>query len=336
MNKKLLLISVLCISHSDILLAKTSDINRLSQNMPSHTYIAILIVLLLLITYLVHKNMKMSVLNQRLHVQNQKRLEQYSKADKQKEALADINQAQEDVMSSVAHDLKAPLNRVYGLVDVVFINDENLTPEQKKYLQLVQQVASEARNMIQNWLDVKAIESQKIQIAYQEINIRDFVQDLLIGYQDAAHKKGISLQISIDIQQNTFMTDNNLLNRILDNLLSNAIKFSPLNGTVKFKVKEDIHWMTFSVEDQGVGISESEKDKLFEKFQKLSARPTAGESSTGLGLSIVKTLVQSLRGEIQVDSIVGEGSVFSITLPKTDYRKISEVTFIEPKTSVFD
>lgn len=327
MNKKLLILLVFCVFYSNTpLCAQALNPAKSSYDILPYLVTVLLVAALVVIVFLVNKNIKMTVMNHQLQVQNQKRLEQYSKADQQKEALADINKAQEDVMSSVAHDLKAPLNRVHGLVDVIFINDENLLPEQRKYLGMIKQIAIEAGTMIQNWLDVKAIENQKIQIRYAEVNIQEFIQNLLVGYQDAADKKGIDLQVSIHLKQHTFWTDSNLLNRILDNLLSNAIKFSPLNGIIKFEVREDAPHIAFSVEDQGVGISESEKGKLFEKFQKLSARPTAGESSTGLGLSIVKTLVLNLQGEIKVDSIVGQGSTFTVLLPKNHHLRSSQVT----------
>ncbi len=223
---------------------------------------------------------------------------------------------QEDLMRGVAHDLKAPLNRIYGLVDVIFLQADNLNNEQKKYLGLVQRVANEARKMIQNWLDVKAIESQKLQIHITEIDLRQLLADLITSYQETAQKKFIEIDCHLQIEQFLYNTDSNLLYRILDNLLSNAVKFSPLNDIIKFRVIEQSAHIIFEVEDHGIGISEQDKSKMFQKFQKLSARPTAGESSTGLGLSIVKTLIAHLKGSIEVESTVGEGSTFRVILPK--------------------
>lgn len=254
----------------------------------------------------------------------------YEVISTEKQNLDALYENQEDLMRGVAHDLKAPLNRIYGLVDVIFLQADNLNKEQHKYLGLIQRVANEARNMIQNWLDVKAIESQNLQINMAEIDLKQLLDDMITSYQETAQKKSIQIDYHLQKKQLLYTTDSNLLSRILDNLLSNAVKFSPLNEIIKFSVLEQGENIIFEIEDHGVGISEQEKGKLFQKFQTLSARPTAGESSTGLGLSIVKTLTTHLKGEIEVESVVGEGSTFRVILPKNySPEQLKEVNVLE-------
>jgi signal transduction histidine kinase len=323
MNKKILLTLFLYYFTSNHIFAQTLNTFQSNKSIWAVAWSIIIITLI----YFIYKTQQLQKQNQQLKEQNQQRLNQYSKIDKQKKELAHLNEAQEDLMRSVAHDLKAPLNRVFGLVEVIYIDSDNLSNDQKKYLGLIQRVANEARNMIQNWLDVKAIESEQLKIHIENINISNLIQDLLLSYQDSAQKKNIILDTNIEIRNSILMTDSNLLTRILDNLLSNAIKFSPLNEVVTFGVLEKETEIIFSVEDRGVGISKEEKERLFKKFQKLSVRPTAGESSTGLGLSIVKTLVTYLKGEVKVKSIVGEGSIFSVILPKPKTKSKKSVFF---------
>jgi len=103
--------------------------------------------------------------------------------------------------------------------------------------------------------------------------------------------------------------------RILDNLLTNAMKFSENGKTIHLNIWEENKKIYFSIKDEGPGISEEDQKKMFKKFQKLGAQPTAGESSTGLGLSIIKALVGKLSGQIEVKSQLGKGSEFIIILP---------------------
>jgi signal transduction histidine kinase len=110
-------------------------------------------------------------------------------------------------------------------------------------------------------------------------------------------------------------TDKDLLMRILDNLISNAIKFSPFNKTITLTLSRNEGHVVFIIQDEGPGIRPQDRAMLFHKFKKLSARPTDGESSSGLGLSIVKDLVDMLKGSIDVRSEVGKGACFIVKLP---------------------
>ncbi len=290
--------------------------------------LALGLVVYLLYKYLLLQN-KFKQLSEELRLQQM----HYKTISTEKNTLDKLYENQEDLMRGVAHDLKAPLNRVYGLVDVIFLQAKNLSKEQEKYLNLIQRVANEARNMIQNWLDVKAIESQKLQIHLAETDLRQLLEDLITSYQETAQKKSIKIDSQIQMAVPLYVTDSNLLSRILDNLLSNAVKFSPLNEVIKFSVRTEKDHLIFEVEDHGIGINEHEKSKLFQKFQKLSARPTAGESSTGLGLSIVKTLVIHLKGRVEVESVVGEGSIFRVILPKKySPEQFQDTNLVEVRT----
>ena len=115
-----------------------------------------------------------------------------------------------------------------------------------------------------------------------------------------------------------FSTDPALLEQVFDNLISNALKFSALGKKIWVRSKKIESEITFEVEDQGPGISKEEVPKLFGAFQRLSARPTGGETSTGLGLSIVRRIIDTLGGEIKVTTEVGKGTVFSFMIKKNE------------------
>jgi signal transduction histidine kinase len=106
--------------------------------------------------------------------------------------------------------------------------------------------------------------------------------------------------------------------RVMDNLLSNAIKYSPPGRDVYVRMRNSPDGVVWEVQDQGAGLTDADKAKLFQKFSKLSARPTAGESSTGLGLSIVKMLVEQMHGTVECISKAGEGATFALRLPTAE------------------
>jgi len=114
------------------------------------------------------------------------------------------------------------------------------------------------------------------------------------------------------------LADSKAAYRILDNLLSNAIKYSPPGGDVFVRMRNSPDGVVWEVQDQGAGLTAADQAKLFQKFTKLSARPTGGESSTGLGLSIVKMLAAQMNGTVECNSTQGEGATFSVRLPTAE------------------
>jgi signal transduction histidine kinase len=136
------------------------------------------------------------------------------------------------------------------------------------------------------------------------------------AFETIAKEKKIALKQELRITKRTLISDEFSLGRILDNLISNAIKFTPISGEVFISLKEEGGWFVFTVEDNGPGFTEQDKFNAFKKFHKLSARPTAGESSTGLGLSIAKSLTKHLGGKLELTSQEGKGATFTLSIPK--------------------
>ena len=133
-------------------------------------------------------------------------------------------------------------------------------------------------------------------------------------HEARARAKAITLLVEPGSPQSA-LHDPQARERVLDNLLSNAVKFSPQGGTVAVKVTSDAGAATIAVSDSGPGIAEAERSRLFRKFARLRARPTAGESSSGLGLYITKQLVDAMGGSIAVGGAAGQGATFTVTLP---------------------
>ncbi len=230
--------------------------------------------------------------------------------------LEELDKEKSSLMNIVAHDLKAPLNKVAGAAQLL-PNLGELNEEQEEFVQMIKKVAFDGKKFIEDLLDLNAIEQQRPEtITWEKVPLESFISSAIIGYKQQADTKKIQLHFEPALNGTAIEADRSYLNRIIDNLVSNAIKFSPPEKNIYISATENSHTVSISIKDEGPGISESDQKKMFKKFQKLSARPTAGESSTGLGLSIIKTLVERLHGEISVSSELGKGTAFTVVLPK--------------------
>lgn len=227
--------------------------------------------------------------------------------------LADLDREKSGMMSIVAHDLKSPLNNIKGLMELLKLEGK-LNENQEEYITRINRITDEGRNLITDLLDIHSYEHSDSQINKSIFNLKELISNWKGNYAQELSRKNQQLVVDdiLDIEMNT---DKIMLCRILDNLLSNAIKFSEKGKAIFLKVWEDNNSCLISLRDEGPGISEEDQKNMFKMFQKLSARPTAGESSNGLGLSIIKTLVDKLNGEIKVTSELGKGTIFTIKLP---------------------
>jgi signal transduction histidine kinase len=183
-------------------------------------------------------------------------------------------------------------------------------------------------DIITNLLDVNKIESGLVNLVIQPVNL-DVLDEVIEEYQDRAAHKGIILHYRHSQKRESMeesvsvLADKQYLHQILDNLVSNAVKYSPhwKNVWVRVMYRTDASGRRFGrieVQDEGPGLSEEDKQKLFHKFARLSAQPTGGENSTGLGLSIVKKLVGMQNGNVWCESILGQGATFIVELPAAE------------------
>lgn len=238
----------------------------------------------------------------------------------QNELLAELNREKDSLMNIVAHDLKSPLSKVKGLAELTSLSGP-LGPKQLEFLGLMDKVVTDGERLIQDLLDISLAESVGDNLKVHEGELCSLVDGWLGHHRENAAKKNIDLHFTCGKAEIPIKTEITYVSRIFDNLLSNAIKYSPPGKQVQVKIWADSEKMFLIVKDQGPGISKEDQAKMFKKFQRLSAVPTAGESSTGLGLSIIKTLAQRLDGEVQLESALGEGATFTVSLPLVVERK---------------
>jgi signal transduction histidine kinase len=238
----------------------------------------------------------------------------------QNSLLKELDDERNNITSMIVHDLQSPINRISGLLELLEIEGNlSFNENQKIYLDLIRRNISDASRHIRNLLDIKALEkNSNYQMPLSKINIASLLPQLLVAYREQASKKQVNLLYESNSEEVFIKGQEDYLNRIFDNLISNAIKFSPknINSNVFIKIKENGEYVRISIQDEGQGLSEEDKKNLFKKFQKLSARPTNGESSSGLGLSIVKSLTERLMGSVWAESEPKKGATFIIEFPK--------------------
>jgi len=234
---------------------------------------------------------------------------------RQNQQLSELNIEKQQIIGVVSHDLKGPFNRIFALIQLMNMSNDNLTDDQKEYLGKIHQIAVDGLNMVRNLLDSKKLEDHQLEMTLDTLSLEPFLISFVKNYRTVAEKKRIEILLHCPSDVNVYV-DRLFLSRILDNLLSNAIKFSKPDKTVVVSVEDKKEEVLLHIKDEGPGISEEDQKKLYQKFQRLTARPTAGESSTGLGLSIVKTLVLKMGGNVYCDSVLDQGSTFTVSLKK--------------------
>lgn len=235
------------------------------------------------------------------------------------EELKQVNRVKSELMGVVAHDLRNPLAVITGYTE--FLREQiRENPDAEKPLQAISDSSDKIMKLITGLLENNAIEKGKLKMNLEECDLALLAEEIVGQTVFLAEKKG--QQLSCKTETGCIcLIDRMLIGQVFDNLVSNAIKFTPpgLEIRVKLEKKSDQDGAVcfcFSVSDQGPGLTAEDKKMLFGRFQRLSARPTAGESSTGLGLSIIKELVELHQGRILVDSEPGRGATFSVELPK--------------------
>ncbi len=232
---------------------------------------------------------------------------------KAKETAEAANQAKSRYVVGLSHELRTPLNAVLGYAQILE-RDEAVPQHRKSSIQVIRRSAEHLSGLIDGLLDISKIEAGRLQVYSNEVNIHDFLDQIVDMFRLQAEARGLAFRHTRSPALPEFVrTDEKRLRQILVNLLSNAIKFTD-RGQVDFTVDYRMQVATFRVIDSGPGIPEDERDKIFEPFERGNAERNRLSPGLGLGLTITKLLTETLGGEIKVTSTVGEGSTFQVRL----------------------
>lgn len=229
--------------------------------------------------------------------------------------LHEANQFKNRMIGMTAHDLRNPLISIRGLSELLM--DDSMGPlndEQMEFIKVINDASRHLITLINEILDISAIESGRIKILKEKTDLTKLVMERIRIFRIQAEKKKIILGHRLEAVDDIYLDASRII-QVIDNFTSNALKFSPSGTLVKIYLRREKNNAVFSVSDQGPGFTEEDRLKLFGEFARLSARPTAGEHSTGLGLSITKKIVEAHGGSISLETSQGKGSVFSVFLP---------------------
>ncbi len=234
------------------------------------------------------------------------------------------NQSKNEFLGNMSHELRTPLTRVIGLSGTLLhwsITAQGKIPltieKQQQYLKTIHDSGKHLLSLINSILEFSEVESGKHLLNIERISLYRLASKVLHLCQEEAEDKSIDLNLDFPIKstEDLFDADSIRLQEILLNLISNAIKFTPPGGQVILRIWREGKIVIFEVEDTGIGISQQQIPLLFEKFQQLESSRQRIHGGTGLGLALTKQLVELHGGTIEVESAIGEGSLFRVCLP---------------------
>lgn len=231
--------------------------------------------------------------------------------------LEQASQYKSDFLANMSHELRTPLNSLLILSKLLADNPEGtLSEEQVNYARTIQSSGNDLLALINDILDLSKIEAGHIQARPEAVSMQRLTEDVRQLFQPVADDRGLAFEIELDAGADLMETDRQRLEQILKNLLSNAFKFTEIGGVKLGISAQPGDRIAFAVSDTGIGISPEQQTGIFEAFQQADGTISRRYGGTGLGLSISRELARLLGGRITLESRVGEGSVFTLTLPR--------------------
>src|SRR3989339_458410 len=261
---------------------------------------------------------KVKAATSELHVSNKELQEQTIKLMKINLQLKEMDEKKSEFVSVVAHDLRTPLTSILGFAETIMKTELKLTEEQKsKYLIIIQQESRRLGRLISDFLDLSKIEEGRIHLKFKKINISDIINRSIETFN--INNKNINFKFESDNNVAEINVDPDRINQVLQNIISNAIKYSPANSTVNIFLKQYYNFIKIGVRDFGTGISDDEKEKVFQKFYRVDNDISRKERGSGLGLTISKAIIELHCGRIWVEDNIPNGCVFLFTIPLRNF-----------------
>lgn len=262
--------------------------------------------------------------NEKLEAQTQalarsnRDLDRYSEELREANArLKKLDELKSRFISTASHELKTPLTSLKGYVEIILNGEAGpINDEQKEYLGYVKESTDRLYRLVKELLNISKIESGQAKMVRERTDLRIVVKEEVMLFKPKAQEKGTELLTDIDPALNFIYCDSDKIREVLDNLLSNAIKYTPQQGRIEIFARNHELGVLIGVQDNGIGIRKEDQKRIFDPFQYIEKNGTDhDEESTGLGLTLVKRIVEAHGGQIHVESAEGQGSIFSVILP---------------------
>ncbi len=239
-------------------------------------------------------------------------------SDRKKEAekIANLEKAKSDFVSIAAHQLRTPIGAIKNALGEVLEGDLNITPDQKEFLDIVKDGSQQMDELVEFLLKISRAEAGTVKFALSPISLSDLTDDVLKEFSGVAEKKNINFTVVKDPDPLPYVfMDKNAVMQVISNLVSNAINYSPNKSNISLLIKQIDDVIEYSVKDSGIGIAEKDRPKIFQHFYRTDAAKETVATGTGLGLALVKSLVEAWGGKVWFDSIERQGTTFHITIP---------------------
>jgi signal transduction histidine kinase len=221
---------------------------------------------------------------------------------------------QTHLLGLAAHDLRSPLTGIIGFADLIE-EEADYDSDVHEYAGIIKKDADRMLALINDLLVTAALDGKSIELDCRPMDLRTLAAESARAFGVLAEKKGQPLEVRLPTRPVPVSADILRLRQVLDNLVSNAVKYTPPGRPLRIEVRFTGTHGVVAVTDDGPGLSDEDRAHLFKRFKRLSAQPTGGENSTGLGLSIVRELAELHGGTVEVESTLGAGSTFSLVLP---------------------
>jgi two-component system, OmpR family, phosphate regulon sensor histidine kinase PhoR len=227
-----------------------------------------------------------------------------------------------EFFANISHELRTPLSvmlastqllQLYGKSDT----EINLRNNVDKTALIVRQNIYRLTRLINNLIDITKVDTGFFELQLHNYNIVSIIEDITMSVVDYIENKNISIQFDTDIEEKIISCDADKIERVMLNLLSNSVKFTNPNGSIIVKVSDGEKFVTISVKDTGIGIHKDKQEMIFQRFRQVDKSLSRSNEGSGIGLSLVKSLVELHGGTIKVESVYGFGSEFIIQLPVT-------------------
>jgi signal transduction histidine kinase len=239
------------------------------------------------------------------------------------EILKRANEFKKEVLAIATHDLRNPIGTILGFSDLIAGIDD--LGKCKEFALYIHKSATQMEDLVNSFLVSTINDSIEYKLEFSNFDIVQLLSSIIKEFEFSAEKKKQHIEFETMNSSINITSDHLKIKEVIENLLSNAIKYSEEKKIIKVFLRKSDDYIEIDINDQGPGFSKSDLKKIYGKFQRLSAKPTGDESSTGLGLFITKTIIDKLNGTVNLESEEGKGTTFKVKLPLLNETKHSEI-----------
>jgi PAS domain S-box-containing protein len=240
---------------------------------------------------------------------------QYAEQVETSKKLREVDQLKSEFLASMSHELRTPLNSIIGFADVLLEGlDGDLNERMEEDVRLIRESGRHLRELIGDILDMSKIEAGRMELRYEDVDMRQMANDIMATAQPLAQQKNLDMYLDLDSRVTTVRADRTRIRQVLWNIMGNAIKFTE-KGSVSLSMHDQGSHLLIAIRDTGIGIKEENIPIVFEQFRQIDGGLNRAAGGTGLGMPITKKLVEIHGGDIWIESVYGQGSTFFFTLP---------------------